>query len=257
MRCLSEKAERLSAVPPRGSSPRFRPAFAARRLRHYAECRRAGGEVCSRPRDGDAEGQTRRVTVRASPSGDTPLRRRGKGRTASRSRERRSTARARSSDSIRRDPRRSGCFQPSEAPRSPVRGIPFTRPLPVAAKPTTVSSGIGNVRRSDCPLICKMQNRGIFALGGRDPNMIQFGSESCPLICKVQIRGLRMDDMKRRVEFFGREDLISQLDNLWAKRVPSLVTCRGRRRVGKSTLIAKADGYFDAIIPFKTLLDLP
>ena len=63
--------------------------------------------------------------------------------------------------------------------------------------------------------------------------------------------------MKKHVEFFGREDLIAQLDNLWAKRVPSLVTCHGRRRVGKSTLIAKADGCFDAIIPFKVLLELP
>ena len=37
--------------------------------------------------------------------------------------------------------------------------------------------------------------------------------------------------------FFGREDLINQLEGLWHKRVSSLVTCRGRRRVGKSTLI--------------------
>jgi len=44
-------------------------------------------------------------------------------------------------------------------------------------------------------------------------------------------------EMKDKTEFFGREDLIAQLDELWAKRVPSLVTCRGRRRVGKSTLI--------------------
>lgn len=37
--------------------------------------------------------------------------------------------------------------------------------------------------------------------------------------------------------FFGREELISQLDALAQKRVASLVTCRGRRRIGKSTLI--------------------
>lgn len=43
--------------------------------------------------------------------------------------------------------------------------------------------------------------------------------------------------MKGRESFFGRQDLIAQLDELWAKRVSSLVTCRGRRRVGKSTLI--------------------
>ena len=43
--------------------------------------------------------------------------------------------------------------------------------------------------------------------------------------------------MRERGSFFGRQDLIAQLDELWAKRVSSLVTCRGRRRVGKSTLI--------------------
>ena len=40
-------------------------------------------------------------------------------------------------------------------------------------------------------------------------------------------------------DFFGREELIEALKSLWNKRVPSLVTCRGRRRVGKSTLIAE------------------
>ena len=37
--------------------------------------------------------------------------------------------------------------------------------------------------------------------------------------------------------FFGREDQMEQLEALWDKRVSSLVTCRGRRRVGKSTLV--------------------
>ena len=37
--------------------------------------------------------------------------------------------------------------------------------------------------------------------------------------------------------FFGREGQIDQLESLWHKRVGSLVTCRGRRRIGKSTLI--------------------
>ena len=37
--------------------------------------------------------------------------------------------------------------------------------------------------------------------------------------------------------FFGRERQIEQLEALWHKRVGSLVTCRGRRRIGKSTLI--------------------
>lgn len=37
--------------------------------------------------------------------------------------------------------------------------------------------------------------------------------------------------------FIGREEDLSQLSGLWDKRVASLVTCRGRRRIGKSTLI--------------------
>ena len=39
--------------------------------------------------------------------------------------------------------------------------------------------------------------------------------------------------------FFGRENLIDRLESLFRKRTSSFVTCRGRRRVGKSTLIAK------------------
>ena len=53
--------------------------------------------------------------------------------------------------------------------------------------------------------------------------------------------------MRKHAEFFGREDLIAQMENLWAKRVPSLVTCRGRRRVGKSTLIAEFARRSDAV----------
>ena len=37
--------------------------------------------------------------------------------------------------------------------------------------------------------------------------------------------------------FVGRESDLADLDALWRKRVASLVTCRGRRRIGKSTLI--------------------
>jgi hypothetical protein len=37
--------------------------------------------------------------------------------------------------------------------------------------------------------------------------------------------------------FFGREDQMKDLEALCSKRVASLVTCRGRRRIGKSTLI--------------------
>lgn len=37
--------------------------------------------------------------------------------------------------------------------------------------------------------------------------------------------------------FYGRVEQIEELSALWGKMVASLVTCRGRRRVGKSTLI--------------------
>jgi len=37
--------------------------------------------------------------------------------------------------------------------------------------------------------------------------------------------------------FFGREDVLQKLEALLGKHVASLVTCRGRRRIGKSTLI--------------------
>ena len=39
--------------------------------------------------------------------------------------------------------------------------------------------------------------------------------------------------------FIGRDDDLALLSGLWDKRVASLVSCRGRRRVGKSTLIAE------------------
>ncbi|MBP5542954.1 MAG: ATP-binding protein [Kiritimatiellae bacterium] len=39
------------------------------------------------------------------------------------------------------------------------------------------------------------------------------------------------------MDFFGREGEIGDLMALWGKRGGSLVTCRGRRRIGKSTLI--------------------
>ena len=37
--------------------------------------------------------------------------------------------------------------------------------------------------------------------------------------------------------FYGRDDDFRELDVLWRKRGASLVTCRGRRRIGKSSLI--------------------
>ena len=79
------------------------------------------------------------------------------------------------------------------------------------------------------------------------------------------------------MEFFGRESELNELLSLWGKRGGSLVTCRGRRRIGKSTLveefarrsksirtvlvydgalapIVETDGYFDALISFRSLL---
>ena len=46
-----------------------------------------------------------------------------------------------------------------------------------------------------------------------------------------------MKKQARNTGFFGREEELAQLGDLWAKRGASLVTCRGRRRIGKSTLI--------------------
>ena len=39
--------------------------------------------------------------------------------------------------------------------------------------------------------------------------------------------------------FYGREEQIADLERLWNKRTSSFVTCRGRRRIGKSTLIER------------------
>lgn len=45
--------------------------------------------------------------------------------------------------------------------------------------------------------------------------------------------------MKRKSDFIGREKELESLLGLWGKRGASLVTCRGRRRIGKSRLIAE------------------
>lgn len=37
--------------------------------------------------------------------------------------------------------------------------------------------------------------------------------------------------------FVGRKEILEDLESLWRKRTSSLVSCRGRRRIGKSTLI--------------------
>ena len=39
--------------------------------------------------------------------------------------------------------------------------------------------------------------------------------------------------------FYGREDQVARFESLWRKPVASLVVCRGRRRIGKSTLIER------------------
>lgn len=39
--------------------------------------------------------------------------------------------------------------------------------------------------------------------------------------------------------FYGREEQIADLERLWSKRTSSFVTCHGRRRIGKSTLIER------------------
>ena len=54
--------------------------------------------------------------------------------------------------------------------------------------------------------------------------------------------------------FFGREDLLGQLSSLWNKRVSSLVTCRGRRRIGKSTICRPLKGSIP-IEPVKDVID--
>jgi len=46
--------------------------------------------------------------------------------------------------------------------------------------------------------------------------------------------------------YFGRRELEQQLEDLCGKRVSSFVTCRGRRRIGKSTLIEHFAGHIRA-----------
>ena len=37
--------------------------------------------------------------------------------------------------------------------------------------------------------------------------------------------------------FYGRDGILARFAELWRKKIPSLVVCRGRRRIGKSTLV--------------------
>lgn len=48
--------------------------------------------------------------------------------------------------------------------------------------------------------------------------------------------------------FYGREDQMAQLAALWRRPQASLVTCRGRRRIGKSTLIRRFAECSDAVL---------
>ena len=50
--------------------------------------------------------------------------------------------------------------------------------------------------------------------------------------------------------FIGRKDYLEDLEMLWRKRTSSIVACRGRRRIGKSTLFREfarrtADRYLE------------
>jgi len=51
--------------------------------------------------------------------------------------------------------------------------------------------------------------------------------------------------------FYGREEVLNEMLMLWEKSISSLITCRGRRRIGKSTLVAefarKSDARFICI----------
>jgi len=52
------------------------------------------------------------------------------------------------------------------------------------------------------------------------------------------------------VRFIGRKEQLEDLASLWRKRTSSIVACRGRRRIGKSTLFREfakrtADAYFE------------
>lgn len=54
--------------------------------------------------------------------------------------------------------------------------------------------------------------------------------------------------------FFGRKEYLEDLEALWRKRTSSLVACRGRRRIGKSTLFREfARRTSDAYLEFEGL----
>ena len=58
--------------------------------------------------------------------------------------------------------------------------------------------------------------------------------------------------------FVGRKEYLDDLESLWRKRTSSIIACRGRRRIGKSTLFREfarrtADIYmeFEGLAPDK------
>ena len=54
--------------------------------------------------------------------------------------------------------------------------------------------------------------------------------------------------------FVGRTEIIDDLSALWRKSTSSLVACRGRRRIGKSTLIERfADKTADLFLSLEGL----
>ena len=54
--------------------------------------------------------------------------------------------------------------------------------------------------------------------------------------------------------FVGRNDYLDDLAALWRKSTSSLVACRGRRRIGKSTLIERfAENTAEVFLSFEGL----
>ena len=53
--------------------------------------------------------------------------------------------------------------------------------------------------------------------------------------------------------FIGRERELALLNGLWNKSTASFVVCRGRRRIGKSTLIEKFGGQAERFLEFQGL----
>ena len=58
--------------------------------------------------------------------------------------------------------------------------------------------------------------------------------------------------------FVGRKEELADLESLWRKRTSSIVACRGRRRIGKSTLFREfARRTADVLLEFEGLAPDP